>query len=1484
MKIRNLILLAFGLLPFFAASQTATFDRVRVRQGLTIRSEKADSIIRAVTALSNHTSIPTAKAVWDAIAATVTVATVADSTAFRAYAGGADVVIMTEKDRGGKFRKCTSCTADQYMVFADATAQKWERYDYGGYLFPEWFGSGNGSANATLGIRRTIRYAENSGERVMFRFRYSLTDSVHIRKKVHIEGANHANQSGTKSSIDFDLPDNRPAFWVNPTSQSMQGPTIRDLAFHDVSASGNRHCFEMFAEIADQKFLSTFFAENLAFVGWKRYPFYFNDLYTAGLSINMVNATSCGGIVGVDMSGTKLVTQSQGDTWTISNIVTGGTIPELVSGDTAMVDVRDVGNVMLENITLQGSVGTGISKQLIWADFGCVDIVEIYCELAGTGGLSNWGRFGHIDNPDCDVNIRGLYFSVGEASASHTFDVFGPAKVHADYVEYGVGSPSTLFTRRGTGASNISIENFIQSGRLPRVDAFAYDFPLTMQGTNDYREMRYPAGGILWQMGKDTLFGPTGFGNIVGGTGVFTQDIDADKGKVFKLNTVGDRLYFVWNLALPLELRGKNVSISMTYKFVTSDSTGGDVNRWAIYSPIGSNYLSMAQLQLNRWAVATDVFEYPIGSSSVELTFGDVNAKFLDDDSEMWISDITLSYGQQLKGEAYDKPAKNDIIFRKNISGANVSAFNNGDLVSTEQGLYIKRDGAWSIFSETQNDVLGSGAAGQVTFWDGVKTIAGENEFWWDKTNNRLGLGTVNPRAKAHIIGNGVGIYEAGASSSGGRLFLGDLNFDDPTFYERAPGLGAVFNTSNGVAGDLGLFAYNSGQRYMRAVLTGPGNFLVGSTTGDRVEIMPGTSEISLFNVGTIDARIWANDFGKLETNVGLEAVGNSAITGNLNVTGSITTSGHFLAPGISSAPFGSGVTTAIGTVNAWSPTGTSPYVTFSENGIANRGAFGFPASSGDFLWTVGNQVLSSGTEKMRLGSTGLKVTGTGNSPSLLLNNTTASTGKEWYLNSGNAGSLFIGNPTTADVITIDGTTGATTIQPPLTLSTTSGTAASLLGLTAGNVVAGVTLGPGLSLSGGTLSATGGGTNYQTLRDDGTDMTQRAAANYVSTSTVSMALTDDAGGETEIRATIPTGGVGETELAPTGVTAATYTNATVTVDVDGRVISAANGTPTVVTATSLTADADNLSASGGINVLRVSGDNGIRAITSISATGMPDGQTFRIVNTGTQPLVLQAQHPDATAGNEFLSPKDVFLPAGQTVSAVRDGTAGGFWLDDAQSQSGRMLTSTSVAGSATAADWGTLTQSANSGAIANGAVDANGHYFWSLATQAVATAAPTISVGKGSAPARTGDCYLYHRSMVRIPTLSDASNTFEVVSGFSTNTTPTGGSSNSARIAYKHDTNGGRWYGYTSDNSTANTVDLGITVATNTVYILEVYLNKQSTEARFFVNGEYRGRSTTNTPSTGAVAWPQVAIIKSVGTTARSLYLSEISATYLYPN
>lgn len=367
----------------------------------------------------------------------------------------------------------------------------------------------------------------------------------------------------------------------------------------------------------------------------------------------------------------------------------------------------------------------------------------------------------------------------------------------------------------------------------------------------------------------------------------------------------------------------------------------------------------------------------------------------------------------------------------------------------------------------------------------------------------------------------------------------------------------------------------------------------------------------------------------------------------------------------------------------------------------------------------------------------------------------------------------------------------------------------------------------------------------------GTTIGSRTRINFIEGANVTITATDDAGAD-EVDVTIAASGGG-------------------------------GGSPSVITVAQLTADSDNLAPSGieNVTVLRMSSDNGLRAVTSISSTSMADGHEFTLVNVGTHPLILQAQHPDATSGNAFLAPIDVFLPGGQAIGIVRDSTSGGFYLNGAPAQTGRIFRVGSVAGSPTAGDWGTINLSVGGGSISTAPADGNGPGHWGLSTGASATANPGIAAFKSSSLGRIADAYTYSRGVVRIPTLSDGTQTFTVIVGISNNTNVSGTSANTVAIEYTDATNGGRWFGYSRAGGTTTTVDLGVTVAANTLYVLEVFVNKQGTEARFFVDGVYRGRSITDLPAAG-VAFPVACIAKSVGTTARTLLLSEISGTYVY--
>lgn len=97
----------------------------------------------------------------------------------------------------------------------------------------------------------------------------------------------------------------------------------------------------------------------------------------------------------------------------------------------------------------------------------------------------------------------------------------------------------------------------------------------------------------------------------------------------------------------------------------------------------------------------------------------------------------------------------------------------------------------------------------------------------------------------------------------------------------------------------------------------------------------------------------------------------------------------------------------------------------------------------------------------------------------------------------------------------------------------TTTTATLLVGADANGDLSSLTVGSGLSITGGALTATGGSGGYTLLRDDGVDKTARANANFVSTATIAMTVTDDPGAalESEITADVVNASITNAKLA-----------------------------------------------------------------------------------------------------------------------------------------------------------------------------------------------------------------------------------------------------------------------------------------------------------------------------------------------------------------
>lgn len=133
----------------------------------------------------------------------------------------------------------------------------------------------------------------------------------------------------------------------------------------------------------------------------------------------------------------------------------------------------------------------------------------------------------------------------------------------------------------------------------------------------------------------------------------------------------------------------------------------------------------------------------------------------------------------------------------------------------------------------------------------------------------------------------------------------------------------------------------------------------------------------------------------------------------------------------------------------------------------------------------------------------------------------------------------------------------------------------------------------------------------------------------------------------------------------------------------------------------------------------------------------------------------------------------------------------------------------------------------------------------------------------------------------KIPTLSDGTNTFTVISGL--NDTPGAAGANAAY--FRVDTNTD-YRCVTRKASTETAVGSGVTVVANTAHDFEIVINKAATIAFFYIDGtQVCGNVTTNIPATtSGMAHVPTQILKSAGTTNRTMFSTRGRMDYRISN
>lgn len=194
-------------------------------------------------------------------------------------------------------------------------------------------------------------------------------------------------------------------------------------------------------------------------------------------------------------------------------------------------------------------------------------------------------------------------------------------------------------------------------------------------------------------------------------------------------------------------------------------------------------------------------------------------------------------------------------------------------------------------------------------------------------------------------------------------------------------------------------------------------------------------------------------------------------------------------------------------------------------------------------------------------------------------------------------------------------------------------------------------------------------------------------------------------------------------------------------------------------------------------------------------------------------------------------------------------------------------------------DWSSSGASSGASAMAHGSANIIDNWMYGAVLQTGATSSGVAFIYSATAPGSSfspiaiNSSFRYNAGFkVRVEDLSTGSERYEVWSGFSDANNSVTAITDGVYFRYIDTDSSGRWIAVTESNGTKTEDETDITVAADTDYELEISV--LGGNAYFYINKVLKSTITTNIPSgTARETGVACAILKTVGTTARSLYV-----------